>query len=75
MYMLSLIRWGWGGIDKGAINVCSILQPQPATIFSLSSQAHDGQSGGLSEAHSGMNRGFLVLSCWVKCAYVNVCVC
>lgn len=26
------------------------------------SQALDGQSGGLSEVHSGMNGGFLVLS-------------
>lgn len=44
-------------LDMGVINVPSI--PRPTTVFS---QALDGQSGGLSEVHSGMNGGFLVLS-------------
>lgn len=49
------------GVDMGVINVHSIPRPCPATVFSLSSRELDGQSGGLSEVHSGMNGGFLVL--------------
>lgn len=60
MYTHSSMGW-WGpeGLDMGVINVPSIPQPRPTTLFF---QGLDGQSGGLSEVHSGMNGGFLVLS-------------
>lgn len=49
------------GLDMGVINIPSIPRLQSATVFSLSlsSQALDGHSGGLSEVHSGMNGDFL----------------
>lgn len=45
---------GGGG---GILNAPSMAQPRPATVFFLSSQAVDRQSGGPSEVHSGVNAG------------------
>ena len=60
MYTLPVGLWvlGGGWVYIGVINIPSIPWPELSTIVPLSLS----QSGGLSEVHSGMNGGFLVLS-------------